>query len=126
MQIGSGTDVPFISGDYISAKILLEKTALIYRVNEEHRDYIQDFIKEHHIWSNLRFWEELFWGNLTGFDNVLWALVTFLYLLDTLAKEGKKVFRAGKELDPQLLSPKQQIFVILQLQQSTSYLIVIS
>jgi hypothetical protein len=84
-------------GDYISAKILLEKTALIYRENDEHRDYIQDFIKEHHIWSNLRFWEELFW--------------------DTLAKEGKKVFRAGKELDPQLLSPKQQIFVILQLQQ---------
>jgi len=98
---------------------LLEKTALIYRINDDHRDYIQDFIKEHHIWSNLRFWEELFWGNLQHpYYCFAGGIIILIFCLDTLAKEGKKVFRAGKELDPQLLNPKQQIFVVLQLQQS--------
>jgi hypothetical protein len=84
--------------DYISAKILLEKTSFITReVKGSHPDYLQDFIKEHHIWSNLNFWEEYFW--------------------DTMAKDAKRVFRSVEIDFSKNMSPKQQIFVVFHLQQ---------
>jgi hypothetical protein len=52
------------STDIITARVLMHAASIIVRVRSDTGEIeaLQDFVRDHQVWSQPSFWEELFWG----------------------------------------------------------------
>eukprot|EP01120_Amphizonella_sp_Union-15-10_P011871 TRINITY_DN515_c0_g6_i1.p1 TRINITY_DN515_c0_g6~~TRINITY_DN515_c0_g6_i1.p1 ORF type:complete len:754 (+),score=184.41 TRINITY_DN515_c0_g6_i1:140-2401(+) len=52
--------------DYISARIILESSPILYFEEDGSRKYIKEFIADHFLWQHLGFWEDYFWDIISA------------------------------------------------------------
>eukprot|EP01094_Clydonella_sp_ATCC50884_P018770 TRINITY_DN3531_c0_g1_i1.p1 TRINITY_DN3531_c0_g1~~TRINITY_DN3531_c0_g1_i1.p1 ORF type:complete len:304 (+),score=130.05 TRINITY_DN3531_c0_g1_i1:3-914(+) len=48
--------------DIITARVLMHASTVIRRTSSD--EFVQEFIKDHHVWEKMAFWEELVWDEL--------------------------------------------------------------